>query len=270
MLRSLVNGEPEDRLSLDDRGLQFGDGLFETLAVVDGRPCLWQRHLERLVLGCRRLRLPAPDERRLWDEARRLIGDTSTAVLKILITRGPSERGYRAPDEVRPTRVLQLFQWAGPGSEPVSNLVVCRQRLGGHPGLGGIKHLNRLEQVLARFEFDEGEGLMLDEEGYAVEATSANLFLLLDGRLHTPLVDRCGVAGVVRSLVLDTARRKGHPVRVGRIPIEDVKRAEGLFLTSSLLGIRSVRAFDGEARKVRIDHHPVLEAAARRVFTFDG
>ena len=143
---------------------------------------------------------------------------------------------------------------------------ICRQRLGTQPGYAGLKHLNRLEQVLARSEFDSGEGLMLDEEGCLVEGTSSNLFLLLDGRLHTPIIDRCGVAGVVRSLVLEVAREMRQPVVVRRILPEELEQAEGIFLTGSLLGIRAVDDIEGVRKQVRVSHHPVMEEAARRVF----
>ncbi len=271
MIRSLVNGSEGSTLSILDRGLQFGDGLFETIAVHEGRPCLWRRHLERLFLGCSRLGIPAPEAGLLEEEARRLVGDAENAVLKILLTRGTSERGYRARPDATPTRILALFPWSGPPAEgrPLP-AVFCRQRLGSHPGLGGLKHLNRLEQVLARREFDEGEGLMRDEEGFVVEGTASNLFLVRGGELSTPVIDRCGVAGVVRQLVLDLAERMGRPVRLARITPAELEAAEGLFLTGSLIGIRPVDRLDGRPRSVRLDHHPVLEAAAGRVFTADG
>jgi len=271
LIRSLVNGEAGSRLSILDRGLQFGDGLFETIAVVDGEPALWRRHLERLSLGCRQLGIPAPDPALLEEEAREVIGDEQAAVLKIIVTRGESERGYRPPSDSRPSRILELFSWPGPTAAPASlPLVFCRQRLGFQPGYAGLKHLNRLEQVLARREFEEGEGLMLDTEGFVVEGTLSNLFLVIRGELHTPLIERCGVAGVVRSLVLDVARELHRPVNVRRILPEELMEAEGLFLTGSLLGIVPVDNLAGSDKAVKITHHPVMEAAAQRVFTKDG
>jgi 4-amino-4-deoxychorismate lyase len=268
LIASLINGEERDHLFVLDRGLQFGDGLFETIAVVEGRPALWHRHMKRLLQGCRQLGIPAPDPGLLFDEARKLIGERSTAVLKLLLTRGRSERGYRSPGKAAsPTRILELFEWEGP-NEPFREipLRICRQRLGIQPGLGGLKHLNRLEQVLARSEFEAGEGVMLDVEGFLVEATASNLFLLVEGQLHTPLIDRCGVAGVVRELVLDTAREQHQPVTVRRILPGELEEAEGVFLTSSLLGVAVAGTIEGTGKKVWGRHHPVMETVASRVF----
>ncbi len=271
MIGSLVNGQAGSSLSLLDRGLQYGDGLFETIAVVESRPALWQRHWERLLLGCRLLGIPEPDREVMEQEVAGLIGDRSFAVLKIIVTRGASERGYRPPDRVSPTRILELFSWEGPSTSPGALAVdLCRQRLGEQPGYAGLKHLNRLEQVLAQRELSSPEGIMLDSEGNLVSGTMSNLFLVIEGRLHTPIIDRCGVAGVVRSLVLETARRMRQPVTVRRIEASELEQAEGLFLTSSLLGIVPVSAVAGQEKVVRLTHHPVMEAAAAKVFTADG
>jgi len=270
-IRCLVDGEERDRLSVFDRGLQFGDGLFETIAVVEGTPALWRRHLRRLSMGCEQLGIEMPDPELLEREAAALLGDGRNAVLKILVTRGRSQRGYRPPAASRSTRILESLPWDGPAAAPAALAVVtCRQRLGQQPGYAGLKHLNRLEQVLAQREFDSGEGLMLDSEGFVVEGTASNLFLVFEGELHTPLIDRCGVAGVVRQLVLEVARRRNRPVVVRRIRPEELGEAEGLFLTSSLLGVVPVARLDGDDKAVKITHHPVLEEVARRVFTNDG
>ena len=271
MIASLVNGREGDALSILDRGLQFGDGLFETIAVVQGRPALWNRHVERLLSGCRQLAIEPPDPGLLRQEAERLIDGRSNCILKILITRGLSQRGYAAQARAVPTRILQLFDWAGPESAgEISPVRICSQRLGLQPGYAGLKHLNRLEQVLARREFDRGEGLMLDVEGFLVEGVASNLFLVQEGELHTPIIDRCGVAGVVRSLVLDVGLEMHRPVRVRRIRPEELEESEGIFLTSSLLGIRAVGDLVGKQRQVRLMHHPVLEEASRRVFAEHG
>jgi len=269
VIASLVNGRPGDRIAILDRGLQYGDGLFETIAVVDGRPALWKRHLDRLALGCRQLGIPMPDADLLRTEAERLIGDRTTAILKLVVTRGVGGRGYGPPADAEPTRILQLFDWHGPEGRPLA-LRICRQRLGIQPGLGGLKHLNRLEQVLARRECPQGEGLLLDTEGFVVEGIASNLFLLVQGRLHTPLIDRCGVAGVVRELVLEKARQAHQPVVVRRILPQELEEAEGLFLTSSLLGVVPVDELDGEARAVNIRHHPLLEEVADLAFKEHG
>ena len=269
MTAALVNGREAESLPLFDRGLQFGDGLFETLAVVDGRPALWERHLRRLQKGCRQLGLTMPDPHDLWQEAQRLLQGRSTAILKIILTRGCSERGYAFDPDLPPNRILACFPWSGPTARPLPARH-CRQRLGEQPGYAGLKHLNRLEQVLARRECPQGEGLMQDTHGALVSGIASNLFLVFDGRLHTPIIDRCGVAGVVRESILELAHQRRQPVVVRRIAVDELEEAEGLFFTSSLLGVVPIDTLDGRPWAARITHHPLLAEAARRAFTQDG
>lgn len=171
-------------------------------------------------------------------------------VLKIIVTRGAGGRGYRWPDVPLPTRVLSFHtrpdyppDWAAVGV--ASRL--CRTRLGVNPALAGIKHLNRLEQVLARNEWsDPGiqEGLLLDTLGWMVEGTMSNLFLLRDGQLETPRLDRCGVTGVMRELVMELANSMGMAVREVRCRLSQVLQADEIFLTNSLIGVWPVRRLD--------------------------
>ncbi len=266
MIRALVNGQPRSEISILDRGLSFGDGLFETIAVIDGKPCLWSLHLQRLRSGCQRLRICCPESSGLLEEARMLVGNWSFAVLKIILTRGLSERGYRPPDHAQLTRILQVMPWQGPSSADV-DLRICRQRLGFNT-LAGIKHLNRLEQVLARAEWDQeaDEGVMLDMEGGVVEGCMSNLFFECAGVLHTPLLDRCGVAGVVRETVLKLGRESGQPVEQGRYDLDDLLQSDAVYVTNSLLGIRRVRCLGDVTWVQERRWHPLLMVAKSEVF----
>jgi len=248
---SLIDGIPAVVVPAADRGLQYGDGLFETIAVVDGRPCLWDRHLARLRAGCVRLAIPLPDPDLLQAEVLALAKGQGRAVLKLIVTRGEGGRGYRPPHPARPRRILRLHPW--PDHPPAwrsagVRVRYCRTRLGHQPLLAGLKHLNRLEQVLARAEWDDpdiGEGLMLDLDGTVVEGTQTNLFALTAGRLVTPLLDRCGVNGVVRQVVIETAWMQGLAVEEARLTPAELAQADALFLASSLAGLWPVRELDG-------------------------
>ncbi len=248
----LVNGATRSTLSILDRGLNYGDGLFETIAVVDGQPCLWARHMARLRRGCEALALPAPDTGRLLDESMTLIAGRERCVLKIILTRGEGGRGYAPPETAEPRRVLYTADWPPYTAEQRRRgvrLRVCTTRLGGQPALAGLKHLNRLEQVLARSEWRDPsilDGIMLDGAGDLVECTASNLFLLGEAGLETPPLTDCGVAGVMRELVLEIAAGMGLEVRERRVPLAGLARCRALFITNSLAGVLPVRRVDDE------------------------
>lgn len=246
----LVNGAPVDSIAVSDRGLQYGDGLFETLAVYDGNPNLWKRHLKRLAVGCERLGIPMPDSGVLWDEAERVCTGMRRGVLKLIITRGSGGRGYRPPKSTHPTRIASAHPWP---TYPDAwwhqgvTVRVCRQRLARSPRLAGIKHLNRLEQVLARSEWHDplvAEGLMLDYDGRVIEGTQTNLFAVRHGRLMTPDLSEAGVQGIMRGLILDIGATLGFACDIGSVNLSDLFQAEELFLCNSLVGIWPVKRLE--------------------------
>ena len=247
----LINGKSENLIDAADRGLQYGDGLFETLAVVEGRPCLWHLHMQRLSRGCERLKIPFPGSDQLLHEVLQELGSTERAVVKIILTRGRGGRGYRPPTVISPNRMVLSFPWPGYPLDAQLDGVkvgVCSTRLGLNPGLAGLKTLNRLEQVLAQSEWKEGsvaEGLMLDTNDHVIEGTMSNLFLLRGGILITPDLSHCGTAGVMRELIIDTARRRKLELKVAAVRLDDLWGADGLFLSNSLIGIWPVRELAG-------------------------
>jgi 4-amino-4-deoxychorismate lyase len=239
----LVNGESGTHIPASDRGLQYGDGLFETIAVVDSHPCLWERHYERLEVGGSRLGIPIPAPDILLKEVLQEIGYREKGVIKIIISRGEGKRGYAPPKPAVSTRVVEFSPWPEYSTEANSNGVkvrVCSTRLGANPLLAGIKHLNRLEQVMARSEWNDSdikEGLMLDASGRVIEGTMSNIFIEKEGIMHTPDLTDCGVNGVMRSLVLDVAKDQGTKVNIGHITLSEVLHADNLMLTNSIFGI---------------------------------
>ena len=249
---SLVNGVATDTVSARDRGFQYGDGLFETIAVHRGTPLLWEQHAQRLLAGAVRLDMPAPETALLRAEADQLCRGVERGVLKIILTRGVSGRGYRPDASISATRVLSLSPWPDYppswGEEGVA-VRLCRTRLASQPRLAGLKHLNRLEQVLARAEWDDeyAEGLMQDESGNIIEGTMTNVFLVEEGTLCTPEVTRCGVEGVMRGAVLEQARCLGIACRVGPVTATQLEHADELFLTNSLIGLWPVRRIENRS-----------------------
>jgi 4-amino-4-deoxychorismate lyase len=242
--RRLVNGVESSAISVDDRGLQYGDGLFETMAAVNGRVRSFERHMERLGEGCRRLGIPPPPAELLAEECERALAGMGAGAVKLMVTRGPGPRSYRPPPEPAVTRIVVS---SGPRqrNDPDTGIVVrlCDTPLGLNPRLAGLKHLNRLEQVMACAEWDDAsiaEGLMSSVDGRLVCATAANVFMVQDGRLLTPDIRDCGVAGVMRGLVLAAARELAIPHEVTDFPASRLYEAEEVFLTNAITGVRPV------------------------------
>lgn len=253
----LINGESRHSVDISDRGFQYGDGLFETIAVANGKPLFLQQHLNRLLTGCERLFIPPPDQTLLIAESRQLAATADNAVLKLIITRGSGGRGYRQPAFISPTRVLSLHPFPEyPASYQADGVRVrfCRQRLAINPMLAGIKHMNRLEQVLARAEWDGDaiqEGLMCDYEGYVIEGTMSNLFVVKNGMLLTPNLARCGVKGILREIVLDYAAANNIGVsEKQQLDQKSVLEADEMFITNSVIGIWPVRQLNEQCFKV--------------------
>ena len=244
----LINGSETRDIDYADRGFQYGDGVFETIAVVNHTPLFLKQHLDRLYLGCTTLSIPFSDSSALQREINSLLQTQATAVLKIQITRGVGGRGYRSSDACLPSRVVGVHPmpdypeaWVKTGVQ----LCYCKTQLAINRRLAMIKHMNRLEQILARQEWDcvdIHEGLMRDTEGFVVEGTMTNLFWVKQGQLYTPEIDRCGVAGVMRAVILQLAREYGEVVNIRRCTVDDIEAADELFVTNSVIGLWPVRA----------------------------
>jgi len=255
----LINGQPAEHISVLDRGFQYGDGLFETLRVSAGKPCCWMQHMARLSKGCQVLRILMPEPALLLSEAMSLCSGEVDAVLKIIVTRGTGERGYAPPAQAVTTRVLSLSSAVVFPSAHYRDGVpvrVCDTRLANNPTLAGIKHLNRLEQVMARAEWHaEGEsmplaaeGLMLDNDNNVIEGTMSNLFCVQKSGsgpvLKTPLLTQCGVKGIARENIIKVAEAAGIFVREITLGLADLYRSQELFLCNTLMGIWPVRQLE--------------------------
>jgi 4-amino-4-deoxychorismate lyase len=245
----IFNGtSPIDAWPADARAIAYGDGLFETMRVHRGSVPWWDAHWERLVRGAQRLRLSLPGQAQVREEATALFDDAGDGVLKLLLGRGGTGRGYAPAANVAP--IWMLSRHSLPTSLPHAKragliLRWCETRLALQPLLAGIKHCNRLEQVLARAECgdaDVDEGLMLNHDGMVVSATAANVFVWRDGRWWTPPVDRCGVAGVCRSRLIPAL-----DAIEAQLSKEDVEGAEAVFLCNAVRGILAVAQLGARA-----------------------
>lgn len=239
----LVNGVQSADVSALDRGLAYGDGLFETLAVVDKKILNWPRHIDRLRRGCSTLDIPQPDINTLEEEIDRVIGGFNRSVVKVIVTRGNGGRGYTPLAITKATRIVCRYEWPeGYVDREESGIAVCiaEHRLSCNSQLAGLKHLNRLDQVLASIEldqFDADEALMLDTRDFVIEATRCNLFVVREGQLYTPNLELCGVAGVMRSLILEISEDLRLNPQEIHLSIEELFKADEIFLCNAIAGI---------------------------------
>ncbi len=252
----LVNGESKAVIPVSDRGLQYGDGLFETIEVIDSRPVFLDAHLQRLDSGCQRLQIPSPDKKVLLAEVRQLCANQKTAVLKIILSRGSGGRGYLPPEALNPSRIISLHpkpDYPDHFYESGVNTRVCQTRLGINPLLAGIKHLNRLEQVMARLEWHDqaiNEGIMLDIENHVVEGVMTNVFLVKNSVITTPVIHGAGVKGIVRQIVILLAEKQGIKLTEEKITLDELLNSDEIFLTNSIVGIWPVKTIDQHAFQV--------------------
>lgn len=249
----LIDGRPADSIACNDRGLQYGDGLFETISCRDGQARWLALHLDRLQQGCGRLRLPFRDFEPLRAEICRLAAGQERCLVKVIVTRGAAtRRGYAPAGDERPTRIVSRHAWppsAAPG-EPGVRLGLSSVTLGMNPLLAGLKHLNRLEQVLAQMARDEAgldEVLMLSTAGHVIGGSMSNVFFADDSGLFTPELINCGVAGVMRRLVLEAAATLGWAVSVRPVAASELAAAREVFVTNVRWGVQSVQLLGGRA-----------------------
>lgn len=242
----LINGQPETQIAAADRGLSYGDGVFRTLRCDDGGVRFWLRQYRQLAADCAVLGLPCP-EAAVWEaDIRQLLAASPDAALKLTVTRGLGQRGYAEPQPLRITRICQrspLPQYPAVWLTEGVSVRWCDWRLATQPALAGVKHLNRLDNVMARREWQDPaiyEGLLLDQEGWVVEGVMSNLYLLRDGQLQTPAIDRAGVAGVSRQVLLEAAASLGLQPQSTRLRPADVQAAQAVWLSNSLAGILPV------------------------------
>lgn len=249
-VRALINGKIQTGVSVDDRGLQYGDGVFETIAVANAVPLCLDEHFSRLGEGCERLSIPAPALSTLRDEVAAVIGSSPRAALKIILTRGEGGRGYAPPAETRLNRIIALYPWPGYPPEHATagvRLRFCRQRYGINPALAGIKHLNRLEQILARGEWRDkaiAEGLVMDLDDNVIEGTMSNFFMIKDNALLTSDLHACGVRGVIRQKIISLAAGLNLAVHEQAVSARFLRQADEIFLCNSLIGVWPARMLE--------------------------
>lgn len=265
-MHTLVDGKASELISVYDRGFQYGDGCFETIRVIDSKPVLLQQHLSRLEKTCHLLKIPV-DLHLIEVELALLISNNSPqGIAKIIVTRGSGGCGYAPPSSNVACRVVQFHSIDDAQlvkNQLGINVQLCEHRLSQSAGLAGMKHLNRLDQVIASHEIatEFEEGLCLDQNGKVIEGTRSNLLLSLGGTIITPDLSLAGVQGIMLNFLLDKFKQAGQQIDCCEVDIEDLERADELLLCNSVFGVWPVLKMHRNDNVIEWSIGPMIEQA---------
>jgi 4-amino-4-deoxychorismate lyase len=274
MNKWVVNSAGASILDPGDRGLAYGDGLFETIAVRNSACRFLDEHLTRLLTGCRQLHIPPPDSVQLVTSIDELIRTEccTNGVIKIIVTRGNGPRGYAFDPTTSEATVAIGVTSAEPYIPSAEGVSVrdCTTTVSRNNALAGIKTLNRLPQVMARAEWQDdhfAEGLMSDDRGNLISGTMSNLFIVRDNEIWTPPVTEAGIAGVMRGKILESAETMNIKVTQRYFSKPDINGACEVFLSNSLIGIWPVKQFEEHSFNVGPVTRLIMAALAKQGVT---
>ena len=238
----LINGAKQSKISIFNRNVQFGDGLFETCVVENKKILFWVNHFARLNRGCEQLKISKVDESVWLSDLKKALSLCSydRCVVKLILSRGESLRGYGFKDDIKPVRAVIVLELQNTTLNNLFSLEYCQSGYDSNPKLAGIKHCNRLEQVLARAGLKSDEGIMLDENHNVISVTQGNIYAIHGNTLITPKLDKCGVEGTRRAIILDLAKLLGIKVKVEVLSVEKLGQADEVFISNSIIGMQSI------------------------------
>jgi len=238
----LINGEEQDKISIFSRNMQYGDGLFETCVAMDNQILFWPRHFSRLEIGREKLSINKIDEGVWLSDIKKAFGLSlkKNCIVKLILSRGNTLRGYGYKDDIEPDRIIIISEIHHSLINKEFSLEYSTSGYHSNPQLAGIKHCNRLEQILARSNLSSNEAIMLDEKENVISVTQGNIYFIFGHKLLTPKLDRCGVVGSRRSLILELARSLKMDALESNISINQVQQADEVFISNSVIGIQPV------------------------------
>ena len=238
----LINGAKQSKISIFNRNVQFGDGLFETCVVENKKILFWTNHFARLNRGCEQLKISKVDESVWLSDVKKALSLYSydRCVVKLILSRGESLRGYGFKDDIKPVRAVIVLELQNTTLNNLFSLEYCQSGYNSNPKLAGIKHCNRLEQVLARAGLKSDEGIMLDENHNVISVTQGIIYAIHGNTLITPKLDKCGVEGTRRAIILDLAKLLGIKVKVDTLSAKELVQADEVFISNSIKEIQSI------------------------------
>jgi len=245
--------EAEAVVPLNDRGFLLGDGLFETMRVTGGKAFRFHQHLERLTRGAYFLKITLPFTPKELEKFARQLADANKmpeAILRLTLTRGPGARGYSSKSSGTPTLAMTLHPLPPQNvDEPVQwSMITSALRIPASDALASFKTTSKILNVLARAEAENkgaDEALLLNTNGEVAETASGNLFWIYQDKICTVPTGRGVLPGITRAVVLEICQSLGLATNKCVIKPEQLRRAEGIFVTQSALGIIPVVSLDG-------------------------
>lgn len=260
-INNLLNGIATDYLNINDRAVQYGDGIFETILCDNNKLYYWQKHYQRLQLSAEKLNIPCPEESLLLGDIRHLLsgaekGGGGPYAIKIILSRGAGERGYRYTKNLNPNRIVSFSSIESNYSSLLSGnllsgaLFLCQQQVSINENLAGLKHLNRLENVLARNEWNDAakgneiiDGVMVNANQHVIEGTMSNIFAVKNQQLFTPGLMLSGVNGIMRNVIMELAAKNNITVANINLTINELLTMDEVFICNSLIGMKAVTTF---------------------------
>ena len=242
----LIDGKKQSKASIFNRNTQFGDGLFETCLVENKKLLFWSNHFERMKLGCDRLKISMIDETLWLSDIKKAFSlmKIDNCIVKLVLSRGESLRGYSYKDNIRPIRITIVSELKKNNQDKGFSLEFCNSGYNSNPKLAGIKHCNRLEQVIARAGIKVDDGIMLDENENVVSVTQGNIFCIQGNRLITPNLDKCGIEGTRRAVILKIAVDLGFDISIKDLSVKELLQSDEVFISNSIQGVGPVNRIE--------------------------
>lgn len=261
----LINGKKQTKLSVFNRLVQFGDGLFETCLITDFKLVLAEQHFQRLEKGAQRLKIK-PISRSVWlkDIAKAVsMANMADAVVKIILSRGETSRGYGYDQTIEPTRIIIVSEL--PDLAPGYTLSLCSSGYATNQLLAEIKHCNCLEQILARHNLKTQECIMLDPQAQVISVSQGNIFAIKGGVLLTPRLDKCGIEGTRRQVIINLVRKLELSVEICSLSVAELLSCDEIFISNSIIGIKPVCQINEQLYTEHTVTNTLIDALSRHL-----
>ena len=271
---NLVNGKPKSSISIFDRGFLYGDGVFETILVLNKDPKNIKLHIKRIKAGCKALKIKNFNQDTLRSHIAKAISDQKNCILNINITRGTvKKRGYNinieniSPNIILTTSKMEKIPKSYNDNGIKTKFSKTRLFKTIEP-LESIKHMNRLTQVLATSELSKNypELIMCDEDNNIIEGTSSNIFFVKGMNFYTPKIHGNSVEGVMRSVIINILKKNKYKINIKKINMKDIKNYDGAFFCNSIRLIWNIKDLSGYKYKINNNIQSLIKLVDNEIY----